>query len=333
MFISFYDKDFNTVDNNSSLSVESYDLSRRSYDLNTFSCTCEPIDLTVEPMFAVMRDNKGKKYYDCLQPIYTRDKSGKGTVEARDLKAVFNTEAIIDFSATQVTVKTLLDYIFTAWKNSANSGFANVQFVTDSISDVGGEVYQPTEKKAYNVLDLFGQLMAYYELYFEGEIDIKTKTLKFTVRKSKETTVKIKLEEYGITDFAKAYPETNMVTAATSDFSTTKKWFLLQSGQITDKENLQDIFPTSGKVITAETIAEANTEAILELAENRNQESIEITVTPNDRNYNIDFNTSVVVYYAGKEYKTLPIGEISEDEGTEKKITLGYKPVELIQLI
>lgn len=333
MFISFYDKDFNTVDNNSSLSVESYDLSRRSYDLNTFSCVCEPIDLTVEPMFAVIRDNKGKKYYDCLQPIYARDKSGKGTVEARDLKAVFNTEVIIDFSATQVTVKALLDYIFTSWKNGANSGFANVQFLTDSISDVGGEVYQPTEKKAYNVLDLFGQLMAYYELYFEGEIDIKTKTLKFTVRKSKETTVKIKLEEYGITDFAKSYPETNMITAATSDFSTTKKWFLLQSGQITDNEALQDLFPTSGKVVTAETIDEANVEAILELAENRNQESIEITVMPNDRNYNIDFNTSVVVYYNGKEYKTLPIGEISESEATEKKITLGYKPVELIQLI
>lgn len=333
MFISFYDKNFNTVDNNSSLAIESYDLARRSYDLNTFSCTCEPIDLTVEPMFAVIRDNKGKRYYDCLQPLYKRDKSGKGTVEARDLKAVFNTEAIIDFTQSQLTVKALLDYIFTAWKNSANSGFANVEFITDSISDVGGEVYQPTEKNVYNVLDLFGQLMAYYELYFEGEIDIKTKTLIFTVRKSKETTVKIKLEEYGITDFDKSYPETNMIVAATDDFSATKKWFLLQSGEITDNEALQDLFPTSGKVITAETIDEANVEAVLELAENRNQENIEITVTPNDRNYNIDFNTSVVVYYMGKLYKTLPIGEISEDEGTEKKITLGYKPVELIQII
>lgn len=333
MFISFYDKDFNTVDNNSSLTIESYDLSRRSYDLNTFSCVCEPIDLTVEPMFAVIRDNKGKKYYDCLQPIYTRDKSGKGSVEARDLKAVFNTEAIIDLTAKQSSVKALLDYIFTAWKNSANSGFTNVEFITDSIADMTDEVQQPTEKKAYNVLSLFKQLMSYYVLYFTGEIDIKTKTLIFTVQKSQETTVKIKLEEYGITDFAKSSPETNMIIASTEDYGTTKKWFLLQSGEITDKEALQDIFPTSAKVITAETIDEANVEAVLELAENRNQEAIEITVTPNDRNYNIDFNVSVVVYYKGKEYKTLPIGEISESEATEKKITLGYKPVELIQLI
>lgn len=333
MFISFYDRNFNTVDNNSSLSVESYNLSRRSYDLNTFSCVCEPIGLTVEPMFAVMRDDKGKRYYDCLQPLYTRDTDGKGNVEARDLKAVFNTEAIIDFTSAQSSVKALFDYIFTAWKNSANSGFANVQFITDSIADITEEVQQPTEKNVYNVLDLLGQLMSYYELYFEGEIDIKTKTLIFTVRKSKETTVKIKLEDYGITSFGKSYPEINMVIASTTDYSTTKKWFLLQSGEITDKEELQDIFPTSAKIITKDTIDEANTEAVLELAENRNQENIEITVTQNDRNYNIDFNTSVVVYYEGKLYKTLPVGEISESEDTEKEITLGYKPVELIQLI
>ena len=219
------------------------------------------------------------------------------------------------------------------WKNSANSGFANVQFITDSIADITDEVQQPSEKNVYNVLDLLGQLMSYYELYFEGEIDIKTKTLIFTVRKSKETTVKIKLEDYGITSFGKSYPETNMVIASTADYSTTKKWFLLQSGEITDKEELQDIFPTTAKIITKDTIDEANTEAILELAENRNQENIEITVTQNDRNYNIDFNTSVVVYYEGKLYKTLPIGEISESEDMEKEITLGYKPVELIQLI
>ena len=333
MFISFYDKNFNTVDNNSSLFIESYNLARRSYDLNTFSCVCEPIDLTVEPMFAVMRDNKGKKYYDCLQPFYTRNSDGKGSVTARDLKAVFNTEAIIDLTAKQSSVKALLDYIFTAWKNSANSGFANVQFITDSLADIMDEVQQPTEKNVYNVLTLFKQLMAYYGLYFDGEIDIKTKTLIFTVRKSQETTVKIKLEDYGITDFNKSYPKTNMITAATSDYITTKKWFLLQSGSITDKENLQDIFPTSAKVIAADTIEEANAQAVLELAENRNQESIEITVTPNNRNYNIDFNTSVVVYYEGKLYKTLPIGEISETEGTDKKIILGYKPVQFIQLI
>ena len=331
MFITFYDKDFNAINDNSSLNIEKYSLARRSYDLNTFTCTCEPIDLSVEPMFAVVRENTGQKYYDCLAPIVTRNTDNKSSVIARDLKAVFNTEVVIDFTQTVATVQGYFELIFASWENYVFSGFDNITFTTDFTTTES--LYMPTEKAVYNVLDLFKKGLAFYELYLESSIDIKTSTLNFTVKNNNLTTEKVILEDYGVIDFGKSKPSTNVAVASSEDFITTEKWYLLKDGTITMTSSLQDLFPASTMIFTNSEFEEARYDAVMELADNRNQEAIALSLTSDDRLYDIDFGTDLEIYYNNALYKTLPIGEISENQKGERTVTIGYKPVDLIQII
>lgn len=334
MFITFYDKNFNSISDNSSLTIDKFNLARRSYDLNNFTCICEPIDLSVEPMFAIVRDEVGRKYYDMLQPIVTRNKNNKSEIIARDLKGIFNTEVIIDSSVQNFTnVAEMFTYIYTQWLNFLPSGITNIIFDVSNILDMTETPLNPSKKKKYNICELFRQLMSYYNLYMDSSIDIKTKTIKFAIRKSNETIKRLVLEEYGIYDFNKSKPKINTVIASNSNLLINKVWYLLENGNITDNGFMQDLFPTSSQVIQKDTVNEANVDAVILLANQRHQEAIKLDLTEIDRIYNVDFNTSFNVYYKGEFYKTLPIGEIDENEKNEKKIILGYKPVDFVQIV
>lgn len=343
MFITFYDRNFNTISDNSSLVVQGFKLLRRAYDLNEFTCVCEPIDLTVQPFFAVMRENVGTHYYTMLTPLVTRNEENKSDIVARDLFAVFNTKCVIDFTVLQPTVPALFQFIFNAWKNWDISGFENVSLDVSQITSVSETVYQPTEKAVYNVKDLFSRLLANYRLFIDSKIDIKTKTLNFIIRKSYENTTKIKLEDFGITDFNKFIPEINTATAMNTGFTVRHNWYLLLDGAITTQSALRNIFPTSGNIFTNNDINAADFEAVTALAENRYQETIPIKIVSSsdlqveifrfERLKNIDFNTNFEVYYKGAYYKTLPVGEIEDSETRERTIKLGFLPTDFIQVI
>ena len=339
MFITFYDSNFNAISDNSSLVVESYDLKRRAYDLNEFTAVCEPIDLTTDPFFAVLREpTQDGSYYTMLAPIVTRNAENKSEVVARDLLGVFNTEVLIDFSSQSFSsVAEYLDFIFNAWKNFDESGFDNVVFNTDEIT-ITATVYAPTEKGVYNIKEVLNRAFLTYNIYIKGAINLKTETLVFTAKNNAENTVKIKLEEFGIIDFNKTQPSVNTAIAFNENYSVRHDWYLLKSGAITGTAGLRDVFPSSAKVIVEENIADADFESISLLAENRYQEKINIdTKFDKDRLEDIDFGNDFDVYYKNAFYKTLPLGEIHEnyDRGMIKNkiLVLGYAPNEFIQLI
>lgn len=334
MIITFYDKDFNALADNSSLNIElPYTLVRRAYDLNEFSCTCEPISLDIEPMFATMKNNDGTRYYDMLRPIIKKDSEGQSTVIARDLYGIFNTECVIDMTVKKSTVKEYLQYIFDSWKAWDKSGFENVSLNLDLVT-TSAELIKPMEKSVYNVKDLFSKAMAYYDLFIDSEIDMRNKTLKFKIAPNNLNTLRIRLEDFGIEDFAKYEPNINTAIAMNEDFTIRHNWFLLQNGAITTNSTLRNIFPTSAKIFTNEDVNEADFEAVMELAENRYQETIEINIVKDyDRLKDISFDTNFEIYYNGLKYKILPLGEIEEDGTRNRILRIGFKPVDFIQII
>lgn len=326
MFITFYDSDFNAIKNNSSLKIEKYSLKKRSYDLNDLELICEPIDLDTEPMFAAIKTDTGTTIYDCLAPIITRNpKDNKSRVIARDLKGLLNSEIVFDGTKKYNTIAEFLNAVFDTWQNFSNTGLRYPQLDTSKIDGMQGEVYQPTEKKVYNAWDIFKQAMAVYNLHLNAKIDYYYNRIVFTIERNDEHITKIKLEDYGIVDFNKTQPKINTAVVVNDQMITQKTWHLLQDGTIS--ENTMDIIPASVKVFNNDT------DAVLCLAENRNQEAIDIKLTEQDRLYGIDFTTSVMLYYKGKKYKQLPIGEIEYNNKGQKRITLGSKPLDFIQIV
>ena len=347
MFLTFYDRNFEAISDNSSLNIESFKLIRRAYDLNEFSGTCEPISLNIEPMFATMKQNDGTHYYDLLRPIITKDKQNKGSIVARDLFGVFNTECVIDFSRfAGSTLREYLQFIFKSWQEWDKSGFEKVTLNLDQIT-TNEELFRPTEKAVYNIKDLLSKALSFYNLYIDSYINMRTKTLEFTMKPNNANTVNIRLEDFGIEDFAKYEPAVNtaIVFAERNNGIIRHDWFLLRSGEITTNSFLRDIYPTSSKIFDvdgeektdeefSQLINESDFEAVTELAENRYQESIPIESSRDpDRLNNIYFDTNFRIYYQNKEYRTLPLGEIEENGTINKILRIGFKPIDFIQVV
>lgn len=337
MYITFYNEDFKPLSDNSSLAIETFSLSKRAYDLNEFTCVCEPIDLKVYPFFAVIRNDKGKDWYYCLAPIVTRTSDNKSQVVARDLKGLLNSECFLPpghfYGKNQL--KNYIDDIFTAWKSTDYYGFNKITFDTSDLANYEAPeaIFAPGEAGFYNAFELLKKAMAYYEIYIDTKIDIATQTLTFIVKRNGEKLENVHLEDYGIVEFNKSAPAFTIAVASTNDFTIQEKWYLDDDGEITGTGSSEMVLPSCVKSFLADTIDSARVEAILALAEERNQEAIELEVSENDRLYDIGFDTRINVYYNKTYYDTLPIGQITDNEKGERKITLGYKPVDLVQIL
>lgn len=342
MFVTFYDKDFTALANNSSLYVESFKLIRRGYDLNEFSGICEPISFNIDPLFAILKQKDGAPHYYMLRPMLKKGKDGKSSITARDLMGVFNTKCFIKFMEfTGGTVKEYLQFIFDKWKAWDSSGFEYVTLNLNSITTTM-PLYRPTENATYNIKDLLSKALSYYGLYLDSEIDVKNQVLRFSIKPNNSNIIKIRLEDYGIEDFAKYEPETNTATVLNHEFENRTDWYLLQGGQITQDKASRNIFPTSSEIFIANEPSEESPnpyndaifEAVSLLAENRYQENIEIdTAKDIHRLGNVYFDTSFEVYYQGKFYKTLPLGEIEDTGKANKILRIGNLPVEFIQVV
>lgn len=337
MYITFYSNDFQPQSDNSSLVIETFSLSKRAYDLNEFTCVCEPIDFNVQPFFAVIRSDKGKDWYYCLAPIVTRTSDNKSQVVARDLKGLLNSECFLPpghfYGKNQL--KNYIDDIFTAWKSTDYYGFNKITFDTSDLANYEAPeaIFAPREAGFYNAFELLKKAMAYYEIYIDTKIDIATQTLTFIVKRNGETIENVHLEDYGIVEFNRSAPAFTIAVASTNDFTIQEKWYLNYDGEITGSGSSEMVLPSCVKSFLADTIDSARVEAILALAEERNQEAIELEVSKNDRLYDIGFDTRIFVYYNKRPYDILPIGQITDNEKGERKITLGYKPVDLVQIL
>lgn len=65
MIISFYDREFQGLKNNASLTVDnaSYKLVRRAIDLDDFQCNCEAFREDINPTFVIVKNDRGNYVY------------------------------------------------------------------------------------------------------------------------------------------------------------------------------------------------------------------------------------------------------------------------------
>lgn len=337
MYITFYDRSFKAIGNNSSQIIESYSRTRRAYDFNEFSCVCEPLTIDAQPVFGVIRKNDGYYDYAVLNPVVDIDKNNKAKVSCRDLKAVFNTEVLYDFSKFNgEKITDFLAYLFNEWHDFDNCGFAvEIDFADDCKNIEVIENTLPSHKDVYNTFDVMKKTFGVYDLFMSTKLDINGKKIVCHIGSTKKNIKNLNIDEYP-NSFGRVAADINTAIAYKDDYSESIRWYLLSDNSITLDASKRDIFPSRAKVFKSEHIEDASYDAIGELAENRFQEQIDINVYETadyDRLRTVDFDTSFKVYSNGKFYKTLPIGEIIDNEKNEMTIKIGYKPINIIQLI
>ena len=356
MIITFLDERFNGLQNNASLVVDkaSYNLIKRPVELNELSCTCEPFTEDIQPTFLVVKDDIGGYIYGALAGIPRLNNENKTEVTATDLKTMLSSDIFIQ-PKTYATVKDYITYIFDEWNTQVNQGSIECELefkkykktdYTDEVSaDIPFQELIPTNKnengaQASLVVDALTEIQTYlkrYNLYIDSKLvlsetkdgdDVKPKRVVFTIGKTMNKPLNVKLWEYGIKNYGKwiasvnetqGYYENEGVFTPSSN-----KWILTSQNQITVTPSKRDIFPIKKKISTSnESLLEADKEALSLLLDNLFNEDIEIPAT----DVSADFETRFEIYtQKGKDkYKDLPCGGLYYDANGLTKIQIGYR--------
>ena len=334
MICSFYDKDFRGLQDNASLVVdsESYSLIKRPVELNELSCKCEAFTENIQPAFLVISDDIGNYIYGSLAGVPILNDDNQTEINGTDLKSLMASDIIIQ-PTTYSTVNAYLTYIFNQWNTQVNQNSFTCELVFKSnVGNISFENLVPsTEKVIVDALEEMQTYLKFYNLYIDSQIDLVHKKVIFTIGKTLNANnlVTIKLWEYGIKNYGKWVASINecqgyYIDKDTGIWTAGYKWILTSSNNFTITESNRDIYPIKRKVITSEeSIDEANTNALMELANGLYNESIEIPVTDIQPTFESKF--AIYVRRGEEKYKDLPCGELIYNAGGLVKVKIGYR--------
>lgn len=339
MIISFYDKNFTAISDNSSLVVDinSFNLKKRPIELNEFSCLCEPFNEDIQPTFLVVKDNYGRYVYGSLAGVPLINQENKTEINASDLRSMLSSDVILEPQGSITTVNGYIQYIFNTWNTDVNQGSFTCELeFNDNVGTISlGDLGQVTEKGIYNALEELQNILNYYKLYMDTFIDLQNKKIKFIIGKLMDRNYKIKLWEYGLKNYGKWLSDINECQGYDKNWNAGYKWILTSNNRIFttsyNPDNLnRDIYPIKRKIVQAETVTDANKEALTQLIEAMYNEDIQITaenIEPYINNLldayvggnrytnktRLYFETNFEVYTrkGGGKYKDLPCGEIT----------------------
>ncbi len=343
MIISFYDKNFKALQNNATLNVGDFDLRKRAVDFDEFRFKSEPFVEDINPTFVIMSDDFGRYKYGAFAGIPQLNKDNQTECEASDLKTLFNNDVLLEFGNYSY-LDEMLSYAFTQFNQQVLQGSFSIEVDMTDLSIVALDLLKPdTKLEVYNFWDLLVKYMKYYDLYMTSSIDLVNKKLVYNLKRTNLKTLSLRLWEVGLQNYGKwisSVNEAQCVVNVNGTLNYGTKFLLLSDNAITDNVNLRDLYPIKRNVILKETeddtkkvelIVEGNIEAIEKLVEARYNESIEID-THNMQSYeNADFGTQFNVYVKKNVlYKTLPLGEIYENQNNERKIKIGYKADDIV---
>ena len=339
MIISFYGEDFEGLQNNASLVVDSssYSLIRRGVDLDELSCTCEAFTEDIQPTFIVVKTDKGKYVYGCLAGIPERTKENQTKINGTDLKTMLKSDVVLDLSKTWTSVNLFLQDVFNEWNTSVNQG----SFVCDlcfgeNVGSVPFDYLKPSAEKisVYNAWDdIFAPYLKYYDLFMTAELDLIRKKVLFTIGKSRAVPVNIKLWEYGIYDYGKWIADVNETQGAVlygEKIIYGTKWILTSQNVITTDPSNRNIYPIKRKVVLKETDQSEEVETLKAQADQEALETLTESLFKEDlslENFQADFQTRCNIYPKRGEglYKALPVGELHYDATGLKKVQIGYR--------
>ena len=344
MIVNFYNKDFVALQNNASLNVGSWELKRKAVDYDEFTLTSEAFTENFNPCFVIMKDDFGRYKYGAFAGIPQINKDNQTVLQASDLKTIFNNKILFQ-AGTYDYLDEFLSAVFTAFNTQVMQGSFSLEVdITDLSTIAMSDLIPTTNLEVYNVFeDILVPYMKYYNCYITSNLDLTNKTLNFTIKRTNLYTLPLKLWELGINNYGKWISSLNEVQCVVSLDGTLTygdKYLLLSDNAITDNTTLRDLYPIKNSIILKETsnsdevatlLSEGTIEALEELIEARYNESIEFGTNNLQSFENADFNTEFDVYVEkGVKYKTLPLGEIYENQNGEKRLKVGYKSDDLV---
>lgn len=368
MIITFYDKDFTALQENSSLNVgNSWELKRKAVDFDDFTATSEAFLEDINPTFVVLQTDLGRYKYGAFAGVPTLNSDNQTEIQASDLKTIHNNQVLLNFNSddtssltytlvetgtgtgTYTTLYELLTYIFAEFYTQVIDDSFEIEYDLTEITDIAiDNLYPDTGIQVYSLWDdLLETYFKYYGVYMDSKLDIANKKLIFTVHKTDANTKALHLYDFGEKNYGKWVASVNKCWAVVYDTSTgictkSDKWILNSNNEIGLEGKIdEDLYPTKNKISYQETddtdevsslLQEGVIECIENLADARYNESIEIQV--NGTVYEEDgFDTNYDVYLEQgnhDKYKTLPIGEIDEKGDGTITFTVGYKDDDIV---
>jgi len=350
MFISLYKENLSHITN---ITHATHDTTVRIYDFNSFTSAGNCDEDTTEAKVAVLNDDAGNYKYACFVDGITPD-GLKQTVKGLDLKTLWDTEVLFDFTVNSFDGR--LSKIFEKVKalvfDSADAAVQTIPVEVEIPEDLTNTVgafgdYSGTYfyKNAYAFLKGY---LKYYEYNIDSRYDPAEGKIVFSFVKCTQT-LDINLNDF-IYELTTTSSATNKAIATmkppegVSPSSVSAKYYYRKTDNSIVVYNAETtisgrIYPVKQKYFEAEYLADAQFNAVYELANARYVDNIIIdnTKTRDPIDFSIyPLYTKVNLYYKEKLYKTLPITEknISLSSNGEKvKIKLGFKKILLTEII
>lgn len=366
MYISVYDENSKHLTNIDNIL---YDLTTRVYDEDSFSATgTSELDIN-NACYIILNDELGNYQYSCFcNGITSEDENNQRKIKGQDFKVLFNTEILLNYTKENSFTGILYDIL---------SDITNLIFATKdkTIQKLKVIVNIPESTKKINTTELFGSLqdtykivnaysflkgyLKYYEYNLNSKFDETTSSIIFSFVKNNDsisinlrdfthsletnsneinkTVATIKFEPISKDNSGNEVVNERPNTIATKYYYRTKDNQIVESDEYGDIENR--IYPVFSKIFEQEYLADAQYDAIYELADARYVDNVILDnnsiIDPIDlSNYNL--YTKFNLYYNNKFYKTLPLSEKSikfDSSGKSTTIKLGFKKIYLTEII
>lgn len=350
MYIAIYDENENHITN---INNATYSLTSRVYDNDSFSAEGVCAEDINEGKIAVLNDDLGNYEYACFADEIKSD-FDKRTVKGLDFKTLWDTEILLDY--TDGSFDGRLSAIFTKIKtlvfNSADTTVNKIPVVVNIPTDnTDTTVTYGSFDGTYQIVNAYKFLkcyLKYYEYNIESSFNIASGAIVFTFVKCMDT-VSINLSDF-IYELSTTSTATNKAVATIKTTATPRPASTATIYYYRDNQNniMQSnasgniygrLYPVKAKYFESEYLADAQFDAVYELANARYVDNIiidnNITIDPLDFS-TYQLYTKVALYYNGVLYKTLPISEkiiTLDGGGKNSKIKLGFKKILLTEII
>lgn len=359
MYIAIYNEEKEHVTNIDNVTFER---TERVYDFDNFSASgYSNMDIN-HSCFLILNDDAGNYEYACFVDTIT-PKSNARTIKGLDFRVLYQTEILLDY-----TEEGSFDGNLAAIFNKINELLFNTDDAT--VTKISVAVDIDNEATQIDTTPLFGTLqgqykivnaytflkgyLKYYEFNIESKYDVTTKTILFRFVKN-NSSISINLSDFTY-DLQTNSSETNKAVATvkykpisqTNDNIhsitnlTTKYYYRTTDNEIVESDKYGDIssriYPVRTKLFESEYLADAQYDAVYELANARYVDNI---ILDNNKiigpiNLDLPLYTKFNLYYNNKFYKTLPLSEKTikvDANGNSTKIKLGFKKILLTEII
>lgn len=338
MILSFYDKDFKAIANNTALVIDkkNYSLIKRPIELNTFSCVCETFTEDVQPTFLIVKDDIGRNIiYSALAGVPQITTAKKTNITGTDLKAILSSDVILQYGnyTEDNTIGDVFGYVFNQWNTQVNQGTFSCKIIyKDNANNIKLTTVLPTAEMAiYNALEEIQSYLKAYDLYIDTNLDLQQKQIIFTIGKTMldSDVVKIKTWEYNVLNFGKWIADINETQGYYNNngtFTAGTKWILTSNNEITNDVTKRDIYPIKRQIYeNTESLLEAEKDAIIGLLDSRYNENLEISVMDFEPTFSTSFDVSIKKNNIPIFYKRLPCGELRYNYNGLYEVQIGFR--------